>query len=52
MTVLITLAEGGKLEAPKPPTFSAFSSSDVLFSQQSSCTLLILCVLLGLSSAM
>lgn len=51
MTVLITLAEGGKAWSSQNPSSSAFSSSDVLFSQQSSCTL-ILCVLLGLSSAM
>lgn len=52
MTVLITLAEGVEAWISQTPTSSAFSSSDVLFSQRSSCTLLILCVLSGLSSAM
>lgn len=52
MTVLIALAEGGKAWSSQTPTSSAFSSSDVLFSQQPSCTLLILCALSGLSSAM
>lgn len=51
MTLLITLAEGEKAWSSQTPTSSAFSSSDVLFSQRSSCTL-ILCVLSGLSSAM
>lgn len=52
MTVLITLAEGEKARSSQAPTSSAFSSSDVLFSQQPSCVLLILYALSGLSSAM
>lgn len=52
MTLLITLAEGKKAWSSQAPTSSAFSSSDVLFSQRPSCFLLILYSLSGLSSAM